>query len=182
MACMNPVQIHYNMVTHKYQFLYDKDCDPTRTIHVSCGRCPSCAKKWRTQLSQRALMEFQKYGYERTCFLTLTVDPEHEYLFGENWELDHSVIQKFMKRLRARLKYYKIDVKIKYLCCGEYGENGTHRPHWHMILYGWKPTDLRYFGKSKGGYNTYKSEFIESCWQNGSIWYILYNKYGSGYT
>lgn len=40
-----------------------------------------------------------------------------------------------MKRLRK-----ETDIKLKFYGCGEYGEL-DQRPHYHLILFGWKPGD-----------------------------------------
>ena len=53
----------------------------------------------------------------------------------ENLPADHSVskseLQNFFKRLRKRL-----GTPIKYLACGEYGEQ-TERPHYHALIFGY---------------------------------------------
>lgn len=164
--CMSPIQIHYNMVEHKYQYNYDgKTCDIRRSIPVACGKCPECTKKWKSQLAQRARIEIERYGYSRCCFLTLTVNDESIDEIFPNRSLKHEYFQKFMKRLRAKLEYHGFKGKIKYLCCGEYGHlNG--RPHFHAIIFGWKPDDLKTFGKrSKKGYLTWNSNFLNECWR-----------------
>lgn len=45
---------------------------------------------------------------------------------------------KFMKRLRQEIARHYDNRKIKYIYCGEYGEaeTGTHRSHYHIILFG----------------------------------------------
>ena len=71
-------------------------------------------------------------------------------------------IQKFLKRLR---KAYR--GKLRYFVAGEYGEQ-TARPHYHMILYGWEPTDLKNLYKiHHNGY--YTSEWLTDLWGMGQI-------------
>ena len=71
-------------------------------------------------------------------------------------------IQKFLKRLR---KAYR--GKLRYFVAGEYGEQ-TARPHYHMILYGWEPTDLKHLYKIQhNGYFT--SEWLANLWGMGQI-------------
>lgn len=71
-------------------------------------------------------------------------------------------IQKFLKRLR---KAYR--GKLRYFVAGEYGEQ-TARPHYHMILYGWKPTDLENLYKIQhNGY--YTSKWLADLWGMGQI-------------
>ena len=69
-------------------------------------------------------------------------------------------IQLFLKKLRKKYN-------IRYFCAGEYGEK-TARPHYHLILYGWKPTDLKSIYKKRcNGYFT--SPEMEKMWGNGQI-------------
>lgn len=165
--CMSPMKIYWDRAEHKYMF-NPKDADITRSVIVPCGKCPECKKKWRTSLAQRVRYELTKYSYNEICFLTLTVDDEHLEEVFPNGSLNHSYFQKFMKRLRRKLEYHGFEGKIKYLVSGEYGEKNG-RPHFHMIMFGYKPSDLKYFYKSKKGYNCYKSKFLESVWKAGFV-------------
>lgn len=168
--CMSPLQLYYNFKEDKYQIypLKDRPLNTQQTIIVACGRCPECKAKWRTQLAQRVRYELNKYSYNQKCFLTLTVDDEHIDEVFPNGSLNHSYFQKFMKRLRRHLEYRGFNGKIKYLCTGEYGEKNG-RPHFHVILFGWKPTDLKFFYKSKKGYPCYKSCLLEDIWKAGFV-------------
>ena len=81
---------------------------------------------------------------------------------GSVQTLLYTDVQKFLKRLR---KAYKS--KLRFFCAGEYGEQ-TARPHYHMILYGWEPKDLKQLYKiHHNGY--YTSEWLEKLWGNGQI-------------
>lgn len=164
---MSPLKIYWDRSEHKFQF-NSKDPDPWHYAIVPCGRCPECRKKWRTQLAQRVRYELDNYGYDEVCFLTLTVsDDKLEEVFP-NGSLNHRYFQLFMKRLRRKLEYHGFKGKIKYLVAGEYGEKNG-RPHFHMIMFGYKPKDLKFFYKSKKGYNCYKSSFLESVWGAGFV-------------
>lgn len=92
---------------------------------VPCGRCIQCrirkASEWATRI-----MHESDY-HKGNCFITLTYDQEN--LPADNG-VDKTEFQRFMKRLRKR-----VDKKIKYYACGEYGtKNG--RPHYHAIIFG----------------------------------------------
>lgn len=165
--CMSPLQIYWDLEEHKYKF-NAKSVDINRFAIVPCGRCPECKQKWRTQLAQRVRYELDKYSVFEKCFITLTVDNDHIDEVFPNGSLDHSYFQKFIKRLRRHLEYRGYTKKIKYLVAGEYGEK-EGRPHFHLILFGWKPTDMRYRGKSKKGYKTYKSALLEDLWGAGFV-------------
>lgn len=89
-------------------------------------------------------------------FLTLTYAPEHLPPYGA-LRKDH--LQKFIKRLR------RDGLKIRYYAVGEYGEQ-LSRPHYHIILFGFWPSDS-YIWRTKGGYNFYRSDYIEKKWPYG---------------
>lgn len=163
--CTNPILLYYNTKEHKYVVNDSPDTDMTRAIWASCGKCPECKKNRKQSYTVRARAEYQKYGPQRCFMLNLTVnDFCIDKVFPDN-SLVHTEFQKFMKRLRRKLELNGIDVKIKYVVCGEYGD-GNDRPHFHAIIYGWKPDDLKPFGHSKGGFKQYRSQFVEECWRD----------------
>jgi hypothetical protein len=49
----------------------------------------------------------------------------------EDGSLNVAHFQKFMKRLRDRIK----PLKIRFFHCGEYGDK-TRRPHYHALIFG----------------------------------------------
>ena len=165
--CMSPLQIYWDRTEHKFLF-NSKDPDLYHYAIVPCGRCPDCKKKWRTQLAQRVRYELSQYRRDEVWFVTLTVnDDKLEEVFPDG-SLNHVYFQKFMKRLRRRLEYHGFKGKIKYLVAGEYGEKNG-RPHFHMMLFGYRPKELKFFYKSKKGYSCYKDLFLEEVWGAGFV-------------
>ena len=67
----------------------------------------------------------------------------------------------FFKRLRT-----KYGNGIRYYACGEYGPKGK-RPHYHAIIFGWKPKDLKYFKENETGDIVYKSKELMKIWGKG---------------
>ena len=114
MQCTNP------------HFLKDKH------IWVPCGRCLGCRISHSREWTLRLLHEMSYW--DACCFLTLTYDEEHCPI-----SLKKADIQKFWKRLRKAI-YPR---KIKYFCCGEYGDT-YGRPHYHAIVFGidWNDDDI----------------------------------------
>lgn len=55
--------------------------------------------------------------------------------------------------------------KIRYFAVGEYGSKKS-RPHWHLIIFGWNPSDKEVFC-NRGQYNLYRSKQIEANWEFG---------------
>lgn len=155
-----------------------------RVMLIPCGQCIGCRIRQREDWTTRIELEARNYPKEEVWFITLTYDDNHvpgmivktgeimrkvQYTWKPGEKRPESVqillyedIQKFLKRLR---KAY--NSKLRYFVAGEYGEQ-TARPHYHMILYGWKPTDLENLYKiHHNGY--YKSKWLENLWGMGQI-------------
>lgn len=151
---------------------------------IPCGQCIGCRIRQREDWTTRIELEARQWPKEQVWFITLTYDDEHvpgmilktgemlrkaQYVWKPSCKAPESVqilnyedIQKFLKRLR---KAYK--GQLRYFCAGEYGEQ-TARPHYHMILYGWQPTDLKNLYKiHHNGY--YTSEWLANLWGMGQI-------------
>lgn len=151
---------------------------------IPCGQCIGCRIRQREDWTTRIELEAKDYPKDEVWFITLTYDDEHvpgmilktgeimrkvQYVWKPGEEQPESVqtlmypdIQNFLKRLR---KAYR--GKLRYFVAGEYGEQ-TARPHYHMILYGWKPTDLENLYKiHHNGY--YTSKWMVNLWGMGQI-------------
>lgn len=151
---------------------------------IPCGQCIGCRIRQREDWTTRIELEARDYPKEEVWFITLTYDDEHvpgmivktgeimrkvQYTWKPGEKRPESVqillyedIQKFLKRLR---KAYR--GKLRYFVAGEYGEQ-TARPHYHMILYGWRPTDLENLYKiHHNGY--YTSKWLTDLWNMGQI-------------
>lgn len=131
----------------------------TDPVPIPCGTCVGCrmerAKQWKVRLCHEA----ENYKDE-TWFVTLTYDNAHLPITPDGeLTLVKRDLQLFMKRLR---KYS--GRKWRFFACGEYGmsENSTHRPHYHMILFGKLDDSLRMVEP-----NVYKSSMIDEAWNLG---------------
>ena len=73
-----------------------------------------------------------------------------------------------MKRLRQHSKRdLQSSSPIKFYHCGEYGsEENTQRPHYHAIVYGYRPHDGQLF-KVSGDDPVYSSDALDSLWGYG---------------
>lgn len=155
-----------------------------KVMLIPCGQCIGCRIRQREDWTTRIELEARDYPKEEVWFITLTYDDDHvpgmivktgeimrkvQYTWKPGEKRPNSVqillyedIQKFLKRLR---KAYK--GKLRYFVAGEYGEQ-TARPHYHMILYGWRPTDLENLYKiHHNGY--YTSKWLADLWGMGQI-------------
>lgn len=127
-------------------------------MRVACGKCVECsmlkAEEWAYRITYESSL------YEHNCMLTLTY--ENSVLpKGGTLVLKH--LQDFMKRLRKRVG------KVRFFACGEYGEspNGTHRPHYHIILFGYDFPNRYFWKSSKKGMPIYRSDLLEDLWLYG---------------
>lgn len=127
-------------------------------IPVKCGKCIECCKQYSNDWSYRIIDECSHH--KDNCMVTLTYNNEN---CPSNGVLKRDV-QLFMKRLRKALH----PQRVRYFACGEYGSL-RGRPHYHIILFGFKPLDLKFLKVDKKGTTLYTSEFISSLWQKGFI-------------
>lgn len=141
---------------------------------VPCGRCMPCRLNRTAEWCLRLMYEFQQWDY--ASFVTLTYDDEHLPI-AENGRstLKKRDLQLFMKRLR---RYSGL--KLKFFACGEYGsEEKTHRPHYHLIIFGLDPLNANH------------RTFIAESWQkcDSQLWQFkrkhnsidIVNKYDIAY-
>lgn len=147
-----------------------------KPLSLRCGKCVLCRRARAEEIGVRAILEIKGYPPDTPhAFITLTVDDEHMEEVFPGKLLDHRPFQLFMKRLRKR------GIEVRYLMCGEYGER-THRPHYHVILFGWCPGDS-YFD-DRGCYHG--SKVLEELWPYGHIMVDPVNAnrifYVAGYT
>ena len=163
MSCKNPINI----------FLIGKGTEWNesrsafgRWVECHCQQCGYCRFVRTRQWALRCYLENQ--CHQESAFLNLSYAPEH-LPEGKTLVVEH--MQKFMKRLRSNVQYqYKQDKKIRFYLAGEYGEK-NHRPHYHVLIFGFGFPDKKYFKKSeKSGLPLYRSDFLEKTWKFGHSW------------
>lgn len=133
-------------------------CSSSSLTLLSCGKCTFCLKRRSDHWAARCTHEASTSG--PSCFITLTYDNVH---LPDDYQLRHSDIQKFMKRLRFHLGR---KTRVRFVCTGEYGSSGS-RPHYHLIIFGFDfSEDRTYFCTRKGG-TLYRSAFLERLWPFG---------------
>lgn len=122
-------------------------------IYVNCGKCVECQDRYSKEWALRCSLEAKKYDYN--CFITLTYAEAPDSVSKRDFQL-------FIKRLRKKIQ----PLKIKYFGCGEYGDL-KGRPHYHINIFGWQPTDLYFWSKSKSNSEIFRSKTIEDLWSYG---------------
>lgn len=108
----------------------------TDPIAIPCGHCVGCrmdkAKAWKVRLAH----ECEKWPRDQIHFVTLTYRDACIPRCEVGMYLSKKDLRGFIRSFRQpEFGVYK---NIKFFACGEYGtaENGTHRPHYHLILFG----------------------------------------------
>lgn len=147
------------------------------SVLIPCGNCIGCRLDYSRQWADRMMLEAQ--NHDNNCFVTLTYNDDFLPFNstgtvindgnGVSIDYDFPTLQKrdlqlFLKRLRIKLKREK-DISIRFYAAGEYGSN-THRPHYHLIIFGWFPDDAIYF-QQRNGFVYYTSKTLEDCWSVG---------------
>lgn len=120
---------------------------------IPCGKCDECIKAKRREWSIRC--ELEARSHKDNCFVTLTYADEPLTMD----QVKHDV-QLFIRYVRRN------DIKIRYFGCGEKGDL-SGRKHAHLIIFGWKPSDMKYYSKTKSGAYQFTSRFIDSVWKKG---------------
>lgn len=128
-------------------------------VQLPCGKCLYCQEQYSKQWAVRCMLEAKKYNGQ-CCFITLTYNeanvPKDGFLNKKDYQL-------FLKRLRRKYK----GIKIRFFLAGEYGSKGL-RPHFHIVLFGYKPSDLRDSWKD-GKTTLWRSKEVEELWGKGFI-------------
>lgn len=138
-----------------YYVTEDGEIRYNRKIQVPCGVCLDCLEKEATMWAHRIADEAS--CHKQNCMITLTYAEDR-------LSLDRRDLQLFLKRLRKHLE----PQKVRFFYCGEYGSKGK-RPHYHVIVFGWRPDDLILWKKSKKGFDVWLSDTVFKIWQKGFI-------------
>ena len=166
------------MCTHPIYIQKRNKLGNLRAYRCRCGKCPQCKKQDRQEWSFRMLQELR--CHKSGVFVTLTYNDANLPVNSDGiGTLNYLDIQKWLKRLRFTLSSIGSDSHLRYWVCGEYGKKRA-RPHYHLILYGLKPSEFYLINKSWGkgfvylGYNlspkciNYVSKYVQ---KQGAIKY-----------
>lgn len=121
---------------------------------VNCRKCLECRQKRANEWALRCMAEMHEH--EKSCFITLTYEDNPIWLQKRDLQL-------FLKRLRKHAE----PSRIKFFSCGEYGTL-HHRPHYHLIIFGYDFDDKYLWSKSARGHTIYRSNTLEQLWKFGN--------------
>ena len=126
------------------------------TLELPCGQCIGCRLERSRQWAMRCLHEASLY--DRNAFITLTYDDAN---LPPGGSLSYPDFQRFMKRLRKEVG------AVRFYAGGEYGEQGTIRPHLHACLFGYDFPDKVFYKNSGSGERIYTSKLLQKLWKFG---------------
>lgn len=135
-----------------------------------CGGCPECMSARANKIVLRDV--YEAMDHEHNCMCTLTYDSyirdSHGHIVGEKLNLRSVNVrdcQLFIKRLRIYVQRH-YGVSFKYRLSAEYGKK-THRPHYHVLFFGWTFPDVVRYKKSRRGNWIYTSALLTKIWGHG---------------
>lgn len=134
-------------------------------IKVPCGKCIGCRLDYSRMWATRSANEAYSHGYDNCAFLTLTFNDDMLARRSNPFSLNRTAFQSWIKRLRKAVKS-EYNKEFRIMACGEYGAK-HHRPHYHMIVYGFNFPDSKVwkYRRVHGKDVLYKrSEFLEKVW------------------
>ena len=128
---------------------------------VPCGQCRACRQNRAREWAVRLIHELPYHRF--SCFVTLTYD---NITIPLDFALEKAECVRFLKRLRFNLS----DREIRFYLCGEYGPKGTHRPHYHVALFG-VGIDEHVLGPKIPGTDSWQCMAgpVNDAWQNGFV-------------
>lgn len=126
---------------------------------VSCHNCIECLIQYSDEWAVRCCLEAS--FHRENCMITLTYADNPVSLCPSDGD-------KFVQDLRNYCRRRENGLRIRYFYCGEYGSRGQ-RPHFHFLVFGWRPKDLQFYFSRKGNHPVYLSDTVAKIWNKGFI-------------
>lgn len=191
MQCISPLKASHNKagdITYN-----SRRAEPGLIgFQFECRKCLACRLN---MAREKAIKAWHESKINPGIFLTLTYDEQHL----ESPRLIYPHFQNFMKSLRQSVTQHLIKPEsdatdeehdaykeaidklyIPYIVCGEYGDKNK-RPHWHALLFNYRPSDEKYKYTNEHKDKVYTSEKISQFWGKGSCEYGEISMDSAGY-
>lgn len=147
---------------------------------IPCNQCIGCRLEYSREWANRGYLESK--CWKQNYFVTLTYDEDHIKIEEEkkdkngitwtnegdwNGTLIPNDLKKFMHDIRQIMKRDYNKDKIRFMACGEYGEEGE-RPHYHIIFFNLElPLETFYNPRIINKEIYYQNKIIERAWTKG---------------
>lgn len=174
MTCFRPINAwqYWDKVEGKTAITFKQPKEYCAGIKLPCGKCIGCILDKANDWSTRCWCEAKEWN--NNCFITLTYNDEN---LPKNRLLCKKDLQDFWKRLRyyengienwTNPRTQKNEKPIRYFACGEYGSKNK-RPHYHAIVFNWKPKDLKFYKENHAGDRLFISKKLTKIWGKGFV-------------
>lgn len=181
MRCTNPRPVGFKADGKTISWSKKEYSKEFATFQLPCGKCIECRLEYARQWAIRAVHESKMHP--QNSFITLTYNDENL----RSPKLQYRDFQLFVMRLRSKIraearksigklnwslldqeqkKEIYNNAKIGIFVTGEYGDK-TKRPHWHAIIFNWRPADLKYKYSNERGDRVYTSDQLTELWGHG---------------
>ena len=179
MQCINKIKAGYTR-TGDLTFSKKNRDKSIDGFEFECRKCLPCRLNIAREKAIRTLHESMMH--KDNIFLTLTYNEESL----KSPKLQYQDFQTFMDSLRKKITRgitdpdLKKDLAISYMVTGEYGEKNK-RPHWHAILFNYRPSDQEYKYTTDRGEQVHTSKLLTDLWGKGNIEYGSVTMDSAGY-
>lgn len=189
MRCTDPRTVGFHSDGKTLCWSYKKSSKEFATFQLPCGQCIACRLEYARQWAVRCVHEAETH--EENCFITLTYDEQNL----KSDKLVYTDFQTFAKNLRTQIFQELLDSlfpnqtqklqrklwnkfskerknelynpkKISIFVTGEYGDK-RKRPHWHALIFNWRPKDGTYKYSNERSDKVYSSENLSTLWPRG---------------
>ena len=145
---------------------------------IPCGKCIGCRLEYAKEWANRGYLESKLYDDNFCWFVTLTYDDNN---LVTEWKdekegISNSAVSgtlvprhftRFMHDLRQIMERRYNRTGIRFMGCGEYGDE-KERPHYHVILFNcYLPSDTFYEPRLINKEFYFRNTIIEEAWKKG---------------
>lgn len=179
MECIRPIKAGFDRagdITYSIK-KFSKELEP---FAFPCRKCLPCRLNIAREKAIRAVHESKTH--ENNIFLTLTYNDKNL----KDGRLNYLDFQLFMKSLREKITRnikdpdLRKELHVSFMVTGEYGDK-TKRPHWHAIIFNYRPNDAKHKYTSDRGDIVYTSDELSTLWGRGNIEFGTVNMDSAGY-
>lgn len=196
MRCTDPRTVSFQADGKTLAWSQKKRSKEFAPFQLPCGQCIQCRLHYASEWATRCVHE-TKVLPNPSSFITLTYSDEN---LRSN-KLQYVDFQLFAKRLRKRIfsdflksygknnwmllgkdekKLVSKQFEIGYFVTGEYGDK-KKRPHWHAIIFNWRPDDAKPKYKNSRGDQVWESETLSKLWSHGTADFGSVTRESAGY-
>ena len=166
MRCLRTIKAGFDKSGTSVIYNSRKSSQELAPFEFECRKCLPCRLKIGREKAIRAMHEAKMH--KENIFLTLTYSEENL----KSPRLNYYDFELFMKRLLEDLNR-NITCKenrhiLPFMVTGEYGDK-TKRPHWHVLLFNYRPHDAQHHRYTDLGHQVFKSDYIAKIWKHGFI-------------